>query len=178
MTEKKEHFDEDLDLRISPKLSEDLNTIFKPQFSVPSEVDRAIIDKVHQHFIPKHWRHRIFHHISLWRIAAAAAVIIFAFSLNLTQKHGPSTSRTVLVEAQAVDIDRNGRVDILDAFKLARHIESADRTKTNLSPVSSTGQALRKQGWDINGDGLVNRNDVDLVASAAVSLSRQEQGPG
>jgi len=174
MTEKKEHFDEDLDLRISPKLSEELNIIFKPQFSVPTEVDRAIIDKAHQHLIPKHWRHRIFHHISLWRIAAAAAVIIFAFSLNLTEKPGPSTSRTVLVEAQAVDIDRNGRVDILDAFKLARHIESADRSKTNLSPVSSTGQALRKQGWDINGDGLVNRNDVDSVALAAVRLDKNK----
>ena len=164
MTEKKEHFDEDLDLRISPKLSEDLNTLFKPQFSVPSEVDRAIIDKAHQHFIPKHWRHRVFRHVSLWRIAAAAAVIIFAFSLNLTEKPGPSTSRTVLVEAQAVDIDRNGRVDILDAFKLARHVESAKYTETNLS--------LRKQGWDINGDGLVDRNDVDLVAFASVRLDK------
>ncbi len=162
MTDKKEHFDEDLDLRISPKFSEDLNTIFKPQFSVPSEVDRAIIDKVHQHFIPKHWRHRVFRHISLWRIAAAAAVIIFAFSLNLTEKPGPTTSQSNLVEAQAIDIDRNGRVDILDAFKLARHIESANAEKK----------------WDINGDGFVNRKDVDLVASAAVSLPLQKQGPG
>ncbi len=178
MTEKKEHFDEDLDLRISPKLSEDLNIIFKPQFSVPPELDRAVMDQANRRLVQRHWRHRIFRHISLWRVAAAAAVIIFAFSLNLTQKPGPSTSRTVLVRAQAIDIDRNGRVDILDAFKLARHIESADRTKTNLSPVSSTGQALRKQGWDINGDGLVDRNDVDSVAFAAVSLSRQKQGPG
>jgi len=174
MTEKKGHFDEDLDLKVSPKFSEDLNTLFKPQFSVPSEVDRAIIDKVHQHFIPKHWRHRIFHHISLWRVAAAAAVIIFAFSLNLTQKPGPTTTSSFIVEAQAIDIDRNGRVDILDAFKLARYIESADRTKTNLSPVSSTGQALRKQEWDINGDGLVNRNDVDSVALAAVRLDKNK----
>jgi hypothetical protein len=174
MTDKKEHFDEDLDLKVSPKLSEDLNALFKPQFSVPPELDRAIIDKAHQHFIPKHWRHRVFRHVSIWRVAAAAAVIIFAFSLNLTQKPGPSTSRTVLVKAQAVDIDRNGRVDILDAFKLARHIESADRTKTNLSPVSSTGQALRKQGWDINGDGLVDRNDVDSVALAAVRLDKNK----
>ena len=174
MTEKKGHFDEDLDLKVSPKFSEDLNTLFKPQFSVPPEVDMAIIDNAHQHLIPKHWRHRIFRHISFWRVAAAAAVIIFAFSLNLTQKPEPSTSRTVLVKAQAVDIDRNGRVDILDAFKLARHIESADRTKTNLSPVSSTGQALRKQGWDINGDGLVDRNDVDLVALSAVRLDKNK----
>ena len=174
MTEKKGHFDEDLGLRMSPKFSEDLNTLFGPQFSVPPELDRAIMDQANRRLVQRHWRHRVFHHISLWRVAAVAAVIIFAFSLNLTQKHGPSTSRTVLVKAQAIDIDRNGRVDILDAFKLARHIESADRTKRNLSPVSSTGQALREQGWDINGDGLVDRNDVDLVALSAVRLDKNK----
>ncbi len=162
MTERKEHFDEDLDLRVSAGFSEDLRTLFKPQLSVPPEVDRAIIDKSHQHFIPKHWSHRIFQHVSLWRIAAAAAVIIFAFSLNLTQKPGPTINSSFIVEAQAVDIDRNGRVDILDAFKLARHIESADAEKK----------------WDINEDGVVNGKDVDLVASAAVSLPLQKRGPG
>ncbi len=143
MAEKKGHFDEDLDLRVSPKLSEDFNILFKPQFSVPPELDRAIIDKANRRLVQRHWRHRIFHHISIWRIAAAAAVIIFAFSLNLTQKPG--------------------RVDILDAFKLARHIESANRTDKK---------------WDINEDGVVNGKDVDLVASAAVSLPLQKQGPG
>jgi len=174
MTEKKGHFDEDLDLRISPKLSADLNTLFKPQFSVPSELDRAIMDQANRRLVQRHWRHRVFRHISIWRIAAAAAVIIFAFSLNLTQKPGPTTTSSFIVEAQAVDIDRNGRVDILDAFKLARYVESADLTDKNLSPVSSTGQALRKQGWDINGDGLVNRNDVDSVALAAVRLDKNK----
>jgi hypothetical protein len=48
-------------------------------------------------------------------------------------------------------------VDILDAFKLARYVESAERTEKK---------------WDINGDGLVNSNDVDLVASAAVRLDK------
>jgi anti-sigma-K factor RskA len=174
MTEKKGHFDEDLDLRISPKLSEDLNTLFKPQFSVPPELDRAIMDQAERRLVQRHWRHRIFHHISLWRVAAAAAVIIFAFSLNLTQKPGPTTTSSFIVEAQAVDIDENGRVDILDAFKLARHIESAESTKTKLSPVLGTGQALRKQEWDINGDGVVDRNDVDLVALSAVRLDKNK----
>lgn len=174
MTEKKGHFDEDLDLRVNPKFSEDLNTFFKPPFSVPPEVDRAIIDKANQRLVQRSWRRRIFRHISVWRVAAAAAIIMFAFSLNLTQKPGPTTTSSFIVEAQAVDIDRNGRVDILDAFKLARYVESADLTDKNLSPVSSTGQALRKQGWDINGDGLVNRNDVDLVALSAVRLDKNK----
>ncbi len=159
MTERKGHFGEDLDLRISPKLSEDLNTLFKPQFSVLPEVDRVIIDKARQQLIPRHWRGRVFRHISLWRVAAAAAVIIFAFSLNLTQKPGPTTTSSFIVEAQAVDIDENGRVDILDAFKLARYVETSGRTVKE---------------WDINGDGLVDRNDVDMVALAAVRLDKNK----
>ena len=159
MTEKKGHFDEDLELRVSPKLSEDLNILFKPQFSVPPELDRAIMDRANQRLVQRHWRHRIFRHISLWRVAAAAAVIIFAFSLNLTQKPGPTTTSSFIVEAQAVDIDRNGRVDILDAFKLARHVEFSERTEKE---------------WDINGDGLVDRNDVDLVALSAVQLDKHK----
>ncbi len=157
MSEETKHFDENLDLRVSQKFSEDLNILFKPQFSIPLEVDKAVMDKAHQRFNQKHWGHRILRHISIWRIAAAAAVIIFAISLNLTQKPGPTTSKSLLGEVRAVDIDENGRVDILDAFKLARYVESTERNEKK---------------WDINGDGLVNSNDVDLVASAAVRLDK------
>ena len=157
MSEETKHFDEDLNLKVSQKFSEDLNIFFKPQFSIPPEVDRAVLDRAYQHLTQKHWSHHILRHISIWRIAAAAAVIIFAFSLNLTQKSGPTTSQSLLEEARAVDIDENGRVDILDAFKLARYVESAERTEKK---------------WDINGDGLVNSNDVDMVASAAVRLDK------
>ena len=115
------------------------------------------MDRAYQHFTQKHWSHRILRHISIWRIAAAAAVIILAFSLNLTQKPGPTTSQSLLGEARAVDIDRNGRVDILDALKLARYVESAKSTEKK---------------WDVNGDGFVNSIDVDLVASAAVRLDK------
>jgi hypothetical protein len=59
--------------------------------------------------------------------------------------------------AAQADIDQNGRLNILDAFKLARNIEA--------------GLHLERT-WDINGDGLVNREDVDKVAFAAVSLDR------
>jgi len=48
-------------------------------------------------------------------------------------------------------------VDILDAFKLARHVESAGAVEAK---------------WDFNADGLVNRKDVDAVASAAVRLDK------
>ena len=145
-------------MRVPSKLSADLNAIFQPQVGVPPEVDRAVMDRAHKHFVSlqsgKGGRLRV--HWA-WRIAAVAAVIILAFSLDLTKQTGPTTDRLLLSKAQAVDIDRNGRVDILDAFKLARHIESAGRTETE---------------WDFNGDGLIDRSDVDVVAFAAVRLDK------
>jgi hypothetical protein len=47
-------------------------------------------------------------------------------------------------------------VDILDAFRLARHIESRAPARTD---------------WDVNGDGRIDREDVDAIAAAAVRLS-------
>lgn len=158
MTERNEHFDEDPDLRISSKLSADLKALFEPKVGVPAEVDRAVMEQAHKHLVPlqssKERRLRI--HWG-WRIAAAAAVIILAFSLDLTKQPDQTTDSLPLSKAQAEDIDQNGRVDILDAFKLAKHIESADSTETT---------------WDLNGDGLIDRSDVDIVAHATVRLNK------
>jgi len=181
MTKRNEHFNEDSDLRISSKLSADLKALFEPQVGIPPEVDRAVMDRASKHFAAmqsgqgKLWRGRPglasrWHLASGkkqgqdalathwgWRIAAAAAVIIVAFSLDLTKQPKPTKDSLSVVEAQAEDIDQNGRVDILDAFKLARHVETADRTEKE---------------WDFNGDGLINRSDVDVVAFAAVRLDK------
>jgi len=158
MTEKNKYFDEDLDLRIPPKLSNDLKAIFEPQVGVPPEIDHAVMDRAHKYFSAVQSgqiRRRRVHWA--WRIAAAAAVIIFAFSLDLTKQAGPPADRFSHGKTQAVDIDRNGRVDILDAFKLARHIETAGSAES---------------AWDINGDGQIDRSDVDMVALAAVRLDK------
>jgi hypothetical protein len=189
MTEKNKHFDEDWDFQVTPKLSADLNALFEPEAGVPPEVDRAITDRAFRQFAAlqssqgKLWRGRLglasrWHPFGCaqdrlasgkkqgqdalathwaWRIAAAAAVVILAFSLDLTKQAGPTKDRASLSKTQAVYIDPNGRVDILDAFKLARHIETAGRTETE---------------WDINGDGLIDRSDVDIVAHAAVRLDK------
>ncbi|HWL92171.1 MAG TPA: dockerin type I domain-containing protein, partial [Phycisphaerae bacterium] len=53
------------------------------------------------------------------------------------------------------DVDGSGRVDILDAFVLARRID---------------GGAGVSESFDLTGDGQVNRFDVDAVAMAAVRL--------
>lgn len=175
MTDNNKNIENESQFNIADGLTEDLMAIYKPPTPVPPEVDRAVMDRARQHFVRREFAPAASHSpgkpaapsrirwAGLWRIAAAAAVIIFAFSLDLTRRGGPRTDSFYVGKAQAVDIDRNGRVDILDAFKLARQIESAGRTETK---------------FDMNGDGLVNRDDVDLVAFAAVSLSPRKQGPG
>lgn len=165
MTNRMEHFDEDMG--VPPKLSVELNALFEPPLMVPPEADRAVLDQAQRHFVAGRFSEGArgrFRWSRLWKVAAAAAVVIFAFSLDLTKKPEPVTERSIRTGIQAVDIDRNGRVDILDAFTLARHIESAGPAEESLS--------LRKQEWDINGDGLVNRDDVDMVAFAAVRLDK------
>lgn len=160
MPDRTEHFDQDRDLGISSKLSTELKSSFGPPGPVPPEVDRAVMDRVHKHFVrpvPVEAGRRRLRWAGLWRLAAAAAVIILAFSLDLTKEPEPATDRVALAKVQAVDIDRNGQVNILDAFKLARRIESAGPTD---------------EDWDVNGDGLVDSADVDMVAFAAVRLDK------
>jgi len=165
MTEKMSNFDENPDLEVSSKLTEDLQTLFKPLLSVPPEVDRAVQDRVNRHFARRRFTgaRRRFRWVALWKVAAAAAVVIFAFSLNLTDTPKQDVRYSALAKSEAADFDRNGRVDILDAFKLARRIELASSNSADL---------------DINGDGLVNHDDVDMVALAAVSLTPAKRGPG
>jgi hypothetical protein len=57
------------------------------------------------------------------------------------------------------DLDEDGRVDVLDAFLLARRLDAGDPGNP---------------AWDASGDGRVDRADVDRVAYWAVSLSGGE----
>ena len=67
---------------------------------------------------------------------------------------GPSRARGYARE----DVNQDGRVDILDAFQLAREIQSGAALPTAL---------------DFNGDGVVDRSDADVIASEAVSLEKK-----
>jgi len=159
MTDRSRQSDNDAGPEISRRLQVNMEELFKPPVGVPPEVDRAVLDRAYKHFgpAPAESGRRKGRRTWFWRAAAAAAVIILAFSLD--HRRGPERApdRLTLTQAQAVDIDKNGRVDILDAFKLARQIESAGPTEKD---------------WDINGDGLVDRHDVDVVAFAAVRLDK------
>lgn len=123
----------------APRLRDELESLYGPQLEASTEIDRRIESATRLHFaqvrrIPRFYRLMPF---------AAAAVLLLAV-LWMPSPTAPE------------DVDGNGRVDILDAFTLARHLDTA---------------AALQSRWDITGDGRVDGADVDAIAMAAVRLS-------
>jgi len=165
MTEHNRQFDE-LEPHVSDRLRRDLRDLFQSPGAIPAQTDKSILDQARRRLAkPRPFVIRLRWAAS---IGAVAAVIVLGFVLFSPQSGLPRFARNdmiqnpqsrppALAEGRA-DIDGNGRVDILDAFRLARSIEAR-------GPADPT--------WDLNGDGRVDRDDVDLVAYAAVSLGTQ-----
>ncbi len=120
---------------------------------IPPTVDETVLRAARRRLQPKA-RQRLAT-LTFWRWAAAAvAVCVLALALVQINRWGTTSSQ----ERQLVreDINRDGRVDILDAFALARKIKAGSVTP----------------GWlDVNGDGVVDERDVTAVAAHAVQLS-------
>jgi Dockerin type I domain len=100
--------------------------------------------------------------------AAVAAAVVVAVKLPFRQPAAPGPGvqarlpeavnpAPAVADARPGDVDRSGTVDILDAFALAKKIESAQN---------------RGPGWeDVNGDGVLNKADVDRIAHTAVRVA-------
>jgi len=58
------------------------------------------------------------------------------------------------------DLNRDGKVDILDSFALARELKKGNPLPAYL---------------DVNGDGVVNEQDVNSIASRAVALGKDNR---
>jgi hypothetical protein len=137
--------DENRDEQIPAMLAEELRAAAaKTALFVPPSRDEAVLTGAREHFAEVRRRRSRF--TPVWWTAAAACIAIVAIA-------GLSLFETTRYEQ--ADVDGSGRVDILDAFALARRLQQGS--------VS---------GPDVNGDGVVNKADVDAIAAQAVKLKK------
>jgi hypothetical protein len=167
VSELNKNSDDQADIDVSDKFSDDLKALFEGAGQVPPQRDRAILDAAFEHLSRRRKTRRILRWtvgVSAATVVAAAAVIMIGLVIMPTldrEKELPVSPDTLnswyFEQAINEDIDGSGRVDILDAFALARQIEN---------------KGEKNPAWDINGDGAINQKDVDSVALAAVRLSK------
>jgi len=115
---------------------------------VPPAVDQAILRAARKHLETPPSRPRLFRAWFFWPAMAAACLALIA----VVHFFGKSSGKT---EFAREDINHDGRVDILDAFQFARELQSG-----------------RKDAADVNGDGVADQRDVDLIATRAVKLEK------
>jgi hypothetical protein len=138
---------------------------FGPVPDVPSSVDEAILTDARKHFeqhgpaalrLTKRRRVAMWQWTAIGSTVAAACVVFFAMQPQPQQPERSFAAKSNAVFADTElksDVDRNGRVDILDAFVMARHIRSG-----------------QDKSYDINRDGRFDKLDIDMVAREAVKL--------
>ena len=156
MNSEMKHSHHDAELNAPEELRNDLSALHESGVSVPPELDQSIIRMARQRLAVRR-KPRLVLRWAWAGTAVTATVILFVvFALRTPEREQRQATTDAPTRIQE-DFDGDGRVNILDAFALARQIES-DR-------------ALSKK-WDMNGDGKVDRADVDRLAMAAVSLKR------
>ena len=153
MTDRHQRQDRSDEPTIPSGLAEDLAELYRPPIEVPREVDDGILFAARRRFGDtrrSHW----------WgAIGTAAAIVFVVFLVQHALRPpaptaGPPEGEQLLVMNHR-DVDGSGRVDILDAFALARQLKSG---------------GAGGEHWDVNGDGRVDRADVDAIAMTAVRL--------
>ncbi len=142
--------DERRDDDVPQRLRNDLAAVYGPSIQIPGSVDRLILSAARAGMARRRRSHRIIR----W-VGAAAAAAALLISLRIALVHPSQSSNPV---ALVGDVNGDGKVDILDAYVVARAIHDHAR----LNPA-----------WDVNRDGVVDEKDVQWIASTSVSV-----GPG
>jgi hypothetical protein len=117
---------------------------------VPPTVDEAVLRAAQKHLAKpgQSWWNGF--SVFRRRLAIPATALILVMAMYLFLK--PQPERRFAAE----DLNRDGQVDILDAFQLARELSD------------SKGAA-----HDLNGDGVMDQKDVEILANQAVKLAKE-----
>jgi Dockerin type I domain len=119
---------------------------------VPPAVDEAVLAAARRHLAgPKRSGFSIFRPWLKWPALATACIVLIGLVYFSARQ-----SRLASNFARE-DLNHDGKVDILDAFQLARELQ---------------GGTKRAAGLDLNGDGVVDQRDVEIIARHAVRLEK------
>jgi hypothetical protein len=119
---------------------------------IPRAADDAVLRAARKHLNPPQAPKPGWSRIVWWLAGATAVVLGIAVPL-LVMKPAPEHSRESAFAPG--DLNHDGRVDILDAFALARQLKSG---------------RVQSPQLDLNGDGVVDEHDVAALAARAVRL--------
>ena len=155
---------DDADNGLPDSVRATLKNRYGPIPAVPSEIDHAILADARRHFEqhgpatlrPARRRVSAWQWTAIASTVAAACVVLFALrppQPNQESSVADRSDASSLDDELRTDVDQNGRVDILDAFVMARQLRDG-------------GAEAR----DFNHDGRFDGLDIDLVAREAVTL--------
>jgi len=121
---------------------------------VPPSVDAAILAAARKQLAGRGGRAGLWSGIRAWLVwpAMATACLALIGLIYVLMKSGADRE-----EFAREDLNHDGRVDILDAFELAR--EAGAGVKPDA-------------GRDLNGDGVVDSRDAAVIAAHAVKLEK------
>ncbi len=167
---------------VPAKLVADLKGLHKEHIFVPPKVDESILNAAREHLgetsgkiiepeiAPQPWILQW----TPWAAAAACLMLLLFLTFPGGKQNSPSASAKisrmtlevaprqplpspaiVAAKISPKDINKDGQVNILDAFALASRLEAG---------------AAHQDQWDMNGDGQVNQADVDEISAVAVKL--------
>jgi len=142
--------DSEQNLEAPAKLAVALKANARPKVFVPPTIDEAILKAARAQLRPagRPYPFRLPRWI-LWPGLAGACVAVALIA-------------HVLIPRQFAreDLNRDGKVDILDSFALARQLKNGSSLPAFL---------------DVNGDGVVDERDVNTLASQAVALGKDNR---
>lgn len=138
-----------------PRLIAALRQTQSAHVFVPRTRDEAVLRAAQAHLAPAkpHGSYPITRWLR-WPAFATACLLLCAVAYRITRT--PLSTNPPLAYVHE-DLNRDGRVDILDAFQLAWQLQSGDPPGPNL---------------DFNGDGVVDHRDVNTIAAQAVKLEK------
>jgi hypothetical protein len=168
-------------LEAPPKLLAALKQLPKEPVFVPQTIDEAIIKAAHQRLGYGDKKKSRWPRLVPWTVAVAgfAAAVLVAYpyakhflgfggsgferSTRAIRPGSENTGESAVPQSHGLayvreDLNRDGEVNILDAFMLAKKLQSAPLSDPNL---------------DVNGDGVIDHRDVETIAAHAVSLEKR-----